>query len=306
VIKYEEKKNKSRNLRDSACVCLDSGYGNEIRNKFIEAGKEVGFEKVEIIDRNTALFFDTIYKTENKLKTGDFIWILYSKTCYIWQKKCKFQFFYLCCEAPKKIMSALKENGHHAKTPEIIFNRSKSIEMNELKILFPTCLTLTGNEMPNWAKGALVKAEIMAGNCNFKQFDATTVLGHDLTVTYGNDEIFLLPFFTSLPLQRSITLQKSDDENVLKVKRITSYVINLPNCKQFNLELSVDTNGIHIVEITPLNNLFEAGTCFENIKSCIGVDIKRGEISAYSMTSKEELKISFNLCKLIILFLKNK
>uniref|UniRef100_A0A914YUG6 Uncharacterized protein n=1 Tax=Panagrolaimus superbus TaxID=310955 RepID=A0A914YUG6_9BILA len=289
---FEIIKSKNNNKFGNACICLDSGYGNEIRKKFIKAGMDARFEGVEIIDRNTCLYCETICENKNMLKSGEIVWIFYSNACYIWQKNFKTaEFLYRCDQAPKKLLSFLKENCQNAaaaKMPNFICNRSDAIDINQLKDIFPKCTIFNANVLPNWAKGATVKAEIMANNCNFKEFNATTVLGQPLTVIYGNDEIFSLPFSTSLPLNRSIILQKSDEENVLKVKRCETYYNTvLPQCTQFNFEISVDTNGIHKIEITSLNNLIKASSSSKNLTWCIGVDPKKAEITAYNMTSGE-------------------
>uniref|UniRef100_A0A914P1J8 Heat shock protein 70 n=1 Tax=Panagrolaimus davidi TaxID=227884 RepID=A0A914P1J8_9BILA len=59
---------------------------NEIRKTLIRCGLEAGFEKVEIIDSQTALYLHATFYSQYIPVNGDTIWVIFNGYCHIWQK----------------------------------------------------------------------------------------------------------------------------------------------------------------------------------------------------------------------------
>uniref|UniRef100_A0AC34F9Q0 Uncharacterized protein n=1 Tax=Panagrolaimus sp. ES5 TaxID=591445 RepID=A0AC34F9Q0_9BILA len=82
---YNETKVKIDEELGYVCICLDGGYGNKMRKKFIEEGLNCGFKNVEIINYETAFYLNAMSRIDYKPSNGDIIWIEALCYFYVWK-----------------------------------------------------------------------------------------------------------------------------------------------------------------------------------------------------------------------------
>ena len=201
------------------CIYLDWDYGNEIRKEFIEAGKEIGFAKSQIIDFNTQLYLSLI--SEAPQFSGNVIWVISDGNCYSWKKKGQkakllHQFRY---PLKSKKINLTKMKKLFISNPNLIILEDV-YKINEKKVskMFPACRVFIFHKSERKKDAALLKARIMSSDAAVRGWDVETQIRYPLNVEINGKLVFTFDQFQILPSSDVVTLPIKSGNTVLMVK----------------------------------------------------------------------------------------
>uniref|UniRef100_A0AC34GRW1 Uncharacterized protein n=1 Tax=Panagrolaimus sp. ES5 TaxID=591445 RepID=A0AC34GRW1_9BILA len=153
-----------------ACLSLNSNFGSDVREEFIQSGLKFGFNKVVIIDFKEALFHDILFQTNIHPNDRNVFWFINNKDCYIWEKnkniatmRKKLEHVYY---TNVKQLQKIKNDSFVSSPAFILYNDRDTIEGDIVKSAFPGCslIPYKYDFGKNESNGALIKAQIAAGD----------------------------------------------------------------------------------------------------------------------------------------------
>uniref|UniRef100_A0AC35GN54 Heat shock protein 70 n=1 Tax=Panagrolaimus sp. PS1159 TaxID=55785 RepID=A0AC35GN54_9BILA len=220
-------------------------YDNQMRKDFIYYGKEAGYERIEIIDAQTARYLHATFYSDYIPTNNDLIWIIHNRKCHVW-KKTKNIAKYLCSikadyEILNKYLSTKNDSDRQYKDmckPDVILYDSLDISLLKLQLpcyqfqTFPVStsfLTQIFKNAPNplltAKRGPLVHACLMTNETKMTQYKTERMLDRRIIMRLGNSNNkewkFIIAAFENnekLPLQYKIILKKRQENHKLIIE----------------------------------------------------------------------------------------
>jgi hypothetical protein len=227
-------------------VCLGNKYDSEIRSKFIEAGKVIGFTKVGITDWLSADYCDLVSSTDVFGSFKDqkgFIWIVCGRSCRIWKKtgdKAKF-IKEMAYDGTVENLEKIQSGG---KPDLIIYGSTLKPPYKQVQGIFGEQKVRVYTNL-NQENGALIKARIMSGENEMKKYGTEIHLEREVELKLGGVSLFSAKIRQGLPFSKNIEIEKPD--GVTELEMFSYFVSNkkwLPDARKFTVKFNIDQNGI--------------------------------------------------------------
>uniref|UniRef100_A0A914QKW3 Uncharacterized protein n=1 Tax=Panagrolaimus davidi TaxID=227884 RepID=A0A914QKW3_9BILA len=220
ALMFEEIKSKINGKLGYVCICLFENYGNEIRKNFIECGLKNGFENIEIINLETAIYLNAMSQINYKPLNGNVIWIQYSEYFFVWEinnQKAKFCGMWNADSSRLNELQKIVDESKLNKRVDVVLYHTKIAESNMRKMSECQCFYSVYDYW--YSEGSLLKARIIAGDSELTHLETTYFLSRTFSLKIGNNVITSFQKTQQLPIFYTTTINKDPKNDTLKVVR---------------------------------------------------------------------------------------
>lgn len=213
---YNETKVKIDEELGYVCICLDGGYGNKMRKKFIEEGLNCGFKNVEIINYETAFYLNAMSRIDYKPSNGDIIWIEALCYFYVWKitnVKAEFIGKWKADSTNLADLQNIVIESKLKKGPDVLLAQYKMKEKVFNGISICQFFSYTHYRY-SYLLGTLIKAQITAGNLDLAPIDAQPFLSHYIILRIRESPIITFKLGEKLPIIYAEKIRNINDCNL--------------------------------------------------------------------------------------------